>query len=169
MASNYLGFPVFIRDAAGVVQSVSDGGIAVASATDVNTGTDKITSTAHPFFDGDMLLYTAGTTAITGLTTGAYYFVVNKATNDFKLSATSGGSAIDLTGTGTGTQTFTPAALVRVRADNTGADVAESPLKTDVNGEIASGSFAAVSVGTKVHFRVENLGGRAKSVAQITT
>lgn len=49
------------------------------------------------------------------------------------------------------------------------ADIAESPLFTDSNGEIASGTFAAVTAGTKVLFRVENHEGRAASVAQVTT
>lgn len=80
----------------------------VASATDVNTGTDAITSTAHGFNNGCRLYYTAGTAAIGGLTSGTTYYVVNKTNDTFKLSATLGGSAIDLTTTGTGTQTFTP-------------------------------------------------------------
>jgi len=50
-----------------------------------------------------------------------------------------------------------------------GADAAESPLTTDSNGEIAAGSLAAVAVGTKVHFRVENFQGMAFSSSQLTT
>jgi hypothetical protein len=58
---------------------------------------------------------------------------------------------------------------VRARVEGAGSDVAESPLTTDSNGEIAAGSFAAVAVGTKVHFRVENLTGLAGTLSQITT
>jgi len=58
---------------------------------------------------------------------------------------------------------------VKVRVRDAGADVAESPLTTDSNGVIAAGSLAAVAVGSVVCFRVENYGGRAFSVAQITT
>ncbi len=49
------------------------------------------------------------------------------------------------------------------------ADVAESPLTTDVNGEIAAGSLAALAAGTRVRFRVENYNGLAFSVSQVTT
>jgi hypothetical protein len=49
------------------------------------------------------------------------------------------------------------------------ADAAESPLTTDVNGYIAAGSLAAVDVGTKVIFRVEDYNGMAASSQQITT
>lgn len=57
---------------------------------------------------------------------------------------------------------------VKVRAEGEVADEAESPLTTDANGEIADGSLASVTVGTKVHFRVEEFQGMAFSVAQIT-
>lgn len=58
---------------------------------------------------------------------------------------------------------------VKVRIDGAGSDAAESPLTTDANGEIASGSIAAGSAGTKVHFRIENYHGMAQSVAQLLT
>lgn len=49
------------------------------------------------------------------------------------------------------------------------ADVAESPLTTDVNGETAAGTLAAVAAGTRVRFRIENLNGMATSRTQVTT
>lgn len=49
------------------------------------------------------------------------------------------------------------------------ADVAESPLTTDSNGETAAGSFAAVAAGTRVRFRIENYNGLAFSRTQVTT
>lgn len=58
---------------------------------------------------------------------------------------------------------------VNVRVRGAGSDAAESPLTTDADGQIAAGSLAAVPAGTVVCFRVENYGGRAKSIAQITT
>ena len=68
--------------------------------------------------------------------------------------------------------TFTPLPVsisVKARIQGAGADVAESPLTTNANGEIVAGSFAAVAVGTIVNFRVENYNGMAFSVAQTTT
>jgi len=60
-------------------------------------------------------------------------------------------------------------ATVKVRVDGAGSDVAESPLTSDANGEIAAGSLAAVAAGTLVHFRIELSGGMSGSIAQITT
>jgi hypothetical protein len=48
-------------------------------------------------------------------------------------------------------------------------DVAESPLTTDSNGETPAGTFAAVAVGTRVRFRIENYEGLATSRTQVTT
>lgn len=62
-----------------------------------------------------------------------------------------------------------PGVDVHVREDGAGADVAESPLTTDADGEIAAGSLAAVDPGTTVHFRVEEHEGLAGVVSQITT
>lgn len=50
-----------------------------------------------------------------------------------------------------------------------GAAVAESPLTTDADGEIAAGSFAAVAVGTVVHFTSEIVDGKAATISQTTT
>lgn len=58
---------------------------------------------------------------------------------------------------------------VKIRAEGSGSDAAESPLTTDSDGHIASGTLAAIAVGTVVHFRVENFNGMAFSVSQTTT
>lgn len=58
---------------------------------------------------------------------------------------------------------------VAVYNDTTNADVAESPLTTIANGVISAGSLAAVPVGTRIRFRVQNHDGMAGSSTQITT
>lgn len=60
---------------------------------------------------------------------------------------------------------------VAVRIEGEVADAAESPLSTDANGEIASGSIAAASAGDIAHFRIDNIGGTgvSQSVAQTLT
>lgn len=68
--------------------------------TVVSEVNDTITITGHRFEDGDELVYNVPASpayAIGGLTDGNTYYVVSKTTNTFKLSATSGGSAINLT------------------------------------------------------------------------
>ena len=68
-------------------------------ATIVDAVNDTITITAHKFANNDEVTYTvpAGQVAIGGLTTGTNYFIVSATTNNFKLAATSGGAAIDIT------------------------------------------------------------------------
>lgn len=75
---------------------------AVAS---VDTGTEFITTLiANAFVDGDLLeLYDGGSAvAPGGLSLLTPYYVVNKSGNTFQLALTRGGSAINLTSTGSG-------------------------------------------------------------------
>jgi len=66
----------------------------VANTTDFIT-----TSSAHTLSDGDRVQYlvAAGNTAIGGLTNAASYYVVSANTTAFKVAATSGGDAINVT------------------------------------------------------------------------
>ena len=72
----------------------------------VDAGTDTITSAAHGLLNGDIITVSAATTIPTGLAASTNYYVRDKGDNTFKLSATSGGAAIDITDTGTGTLTW---------------------------------------------------------------
>ena len=74
----------------------------------VTTGTDTIAYTSHGLSVNDQVRYQdGGGTAITGLTDNTTYFVkVVADANSFTLSATEGGSVIDLTGTGNNAQFF---------------------------------------------------------------
>ena len=69
--------------------------------TGVANTTETITTTAsHSFVNGDIVVYKVltGNTAVTGLSTGAAYYVVNTvSTTSLKLSDTSGGAAINVT------------------------------------------------------------------------
>lgn len=80
--------------------------------------TDLITSAAHGLKNGDMLVLTTTNTLPAGLSTSTVYWVIEAATNTFKLSATAVDwyttglanptpTAVDITDTGTGTHTFT--------------------------------------------------------------
>lgn len=106
--------------------------------TGVDISTETITYTGHPFSDGDIVTYYSnGGTAIAGLTDGTEYYVVNSAENTFKLSTTSGGSAVNLTGTGNSYQSF-------LRIDNTlylpnhGFVTGQEVIYNDVDGSIAT-------------------------------
>merc|ERR1711871_1511423 len=98
-----------IIEAAFKGEKVNGGRDLVIPTTEVTTSTNTIKFDAHGLSDGDSVQYNnGGGTAITGLTHGTNYFVVNKDTNTFKLSASSGGSAIALSGQGNDNQYFTP-------------------------------------------------------------
>lgn len=65
---------------------------------------NKLDITGHGFINGDtVFILDNGTTMPDGLVGTTKYFVINKTTNDFELSLTSGGSAITLLDNGTGT------------------------------------------------------------------
>ena len=81
----------------------------------ITTGTDTIAYTAHGLNAGDVLVYNnGGGTSATGLTSGTtYYVIASGLTADaFKVSATDGGSTVDITGTGNNAQFFEIFAVV---------------------------------------------------------
>ena len=100
----------------------------------VNTTSNVITFTANGYLDGTAITYNAGGgTAMAGLTDGQIVFVRDKADDTFKVAATSGGSAIDITGTGNNAQNF-------VGSTNTGLT-----MTSNMSGSTESGVAAAVS------------------------
>lgn len=74
------------------------------ASTDPTLTNDQFFCVAHGLVDGDrvILFNVFAETLPTGVTEGTVYFVVNSATNTFKVSLTSGGAAIDLTALGGG-------------------------------------------------------------------
>ena len=105
------------------------------ATSDVNASNERITITAHGYTANTPLTYSAeGGTAIAGLTDGQIVFVktVHDA-NTIDVSATEGGSVIDLTGTGNNSQTF-------VGETNTGMT-----LTANFGGSTESGVAATVS------------------------
>jgi len=91
--------------------------------TGITTATDTIAYTAHGLNAGDVLVYNnGGGTSATGLTSGTtYYVIASGLTADaFKVSATDGGTTIDITGTGNNAQFFEIFAVIN-RATATAA------------------------------------------------
>ncbi|HEX8693390.1 MAG TPA: hypothetical protein VF746_13280 [Longimicrobium sp.] len=62
----------------------------------VTTASDTVNCPSHGFSDGERVVFLGGAPA--GLSEGVIYFVRDSATDSFKVAATSGGVAIDLTG-----------------------------------------------------------------------
>ena len=105
------------------------------ATSSVNASNERITITAHGYTANTPLTYSAeGGTAIAGLTDGQIVFVktVHDA-NTIDVSATEGGSVIDLTGTGNNSQTF-------IGETNTGMT-----LTANFGGSTESGVAATVS------------------------
>ena len=72
----------------------------VGQSVTADSTTDKVTLTSHGLNNGERVRFAASVVP-GGLTAAVWYYVVNSATNDFKVSATEGGSAIDITSNGT--------------------------------------------------------------------
>jgi len=70
-------------------------------------GTDeKLDIAAHAMPNNTRVTVSSSTTLPAGLIQGVVYYVVNQSTNDFELSLTSGGGAVNITDNGTGTHTL---------------------------------------------------------------
>lgn len=70
----------------------------------VDVATNKLLAAGHGLNNGDVVMVeNSGGALPPELATNTAYYVVQQALNDFKLSLTTGGAEIDLTGTGTGT------------------------------------------------------------------
>ena len=92
--------------------------VGILTANFTAATTDVITSAAHGLKNGEMVILTTTDTLPAGLATSTVYWVIESATNTFKLSAVSAPSyttglpqppvpPVDITDTGTGTHTFT--------------------------------------------------------------
>lgn len=83
------------------------------SASTVSVGTPSLVtcSAAHGFVNGDKIGFTTGTLP-TGLSLRTVYYVINAASTTFNVSLTSGGAAINTTGTSTGPFTVLKSRLV---------------------------------------------------------
>lgn len=75
----------------------------------ITTATDTIAYTGHGLALADQVTYNnGGGTSATGLTSGTTYYVISSGltANAFKVSATDGGAAVDISGTGNNAQYF---------------------------------------------------------------
>lgn len=82
---------------------VDNGSTATVTITIATPGV--VSWTAHGLNNGDTVQFSTTGALPSGLTAGVNYYVVNKNTNDFQVSATSGGSAINTTGSQSGVHT----------------------------------------------------------------
>ncbi len=124
----------------------------------VNTGTDVLTSTAHGKNDGDAIVFhTLSGVLPTGITAGTVYYIRDKTTDTFKIAATAGGSAIDITATGTTPYYWdVPTVTFTVREHGSGvAAFTKTLTAADIindrfEGESPEGASFTVDTGTNV-------------------
>lgn len=95
-------WPSTVKFAGGTAPALTDN---TFTFTTDSAADDKLDATSHPLIDGDRVQLTTTGTLPAGLAADTQYFVVNATANDFELSTTEGGSAVDITDDGTGTHT----------------------------------------------------------------
>lgn len=93
---------------------------------------DVLTFSSYTPADGDEFALTSSGTLPAGLSLATRYFAINSSSNTCKLSLTRGGSAVDITGTGSGTHTATLYSFpIRLPASPNTDAVVEVVLITD--------------------------------------
>jgi len=104
---------IWLRAMFGSAISVVTGAVTAAAVT-ADAGTNVITHTTHGLLDGQGVIL-GGTAVPGGTVAGTVYFLRDKTTSSYKLAASPGGAAIDLTDAGTSvTVTAVPAHVFRV-------------------------------------------------------
>ena len=108
--------------------NVSSVGHEFNSLTDVSSLTDLITIPAHGFENGNTVTFSG--TSPTGLTNDTVYYIVEKTTDTFKVSLTSGGAGIDITAIA-GTSRIAQTTIKLIYTDNGQVtDVTQSSIPT---------------------------------------
>lgn len=95
-----------------------------------------VTSTGHNLNNTDVVYLSTTGALPTGLTAGVGYYVVNKTTNTYQLSLTSGGAAINTTGSQSGVHTATLASTIMT----SWSSLDDTPLTLSVYSSIFAGA-----------------------------
>jgi len=115
----------------------------------VNTTDNEFTSNGHGLSDNDAIHFTAPSGFPTGLAINTTYYVINSATNTFKVSTTSGGGVLGITGTGSGVITW----LERLDYVEIGGVGVDTALNAFVN------SSHGLQAGMKIYIHKDSLTG----------
>lgn len=134
---------------AAITTNRTNKGTAVVSAgLTATASTDKITATAHGLSNGQKLVLRNSTA--TGIDDGRVYYLVNSATNDFKVALTLGGTAVDITADGTvDVYTVSGSALVV-------ADIETMLQGVFDNGGLTESATATLMVGSAQKIAISN-------------
>jgi hypothetical protein len=99
--------------------SSSNTPIASGVATITIASPAVITRNSHGFANGNVVFFTTTGALPTGLLPNVHYFVINSTTNTFNVSLTQGGTAINTSGTQSGTHSVARQTAPNRRPDNT--------------------------------------------------
>lgn len=77
-----------------------------SAAFTADAGTDTLTSVAHGMSNGTVIAVSSSTSLPGGLSASTIYYVIGATADTFQVSLSSGGSAVNITGAGTGTHTY---------------------------------------------------------------
>lgn len=133
-------------DIAAAVLAAATGGGDPKSGLTIEADDDTVTLAAHGFRNGDPIVFPT-LTGGTGLTAGTKYFVRDATENSFKVAATLGGAAINVTADATaGTVADAPGGTVTIDASQ-GASTATINARTVLTKNLApqSGRLAVLS------------------------
>ena len=141
-----------VQDTA-TVKLNDDAATIVSSTFTVTPGTDRVNWVGNTLANGDIVVLTTKDTLPAGLSAETPYAVINRTANDFQLSATVGGSAIDITDSGTDTHTVTEVTGFTVTTATNRVNVAGHSYSTDDRIELlTSGTFPAGLSGGPSYF-----------------
>jgi hypothetical protein len=130
----------------------------VSSTTITATTTPGVVTVVSAPSNGDVVTFSTTGALPTGLTAGTEYYVINRTSTTFQVSATSGGLAIAFSGTQSGVQTATWRTLVNTSGTQSGTHTETTSniilyykgaarLTLDLAGnETATGSVSATSL-----------------------
>jgi|GEM_PF-473423 len=129
------------------------------------TGTDRISNTATALINNTAITFTTTGTLPAPLTANTTYYVANQNSanpnnNDFQVSTTPGGSAIDITTTGTGTNTYIVSTIVWAKVPT----VAATPATTTIFINYGIPSLTTTSDPTQTMEFFDNYEGRSSLI-----
>lgn len=158
-----------------ITSNVADNSSSTVTGLSATGSTDSIAETATALANGDIIVFTA--TGTTGLIAGRRYYVVGKTTDAFKVSATSGGAAVDIADSTSNVDYLVPSStaltvddvdgLVQQVYDNGGLTGGTATFLTNSSQKRAITAAYATAYGKQINIIKGNVGG--VNVTQIET
>ena len=120
------------------------------SSTDVDTSSDEISEPSHGYLTGLVGQMTTDGTLPTGLSLATDYYIIKVDSDTYKLASSLQNAkdsvAIDLTGTGSGNQTFTPLTMAGGFIKIQGSHLESPTLETDWEDVLSIEPISATGV-----------------------